>query len=231
MSLISIRPRQVLRNLAASRNLQLAPSHKMTTASFQNPPQKASDAAGIPPGYKAQVGSLQTFVLPDIVTGSEDDKKLGEDIVEALQRDGILQITMKAHQQAICKAANEASRHFFKKPHAQKAACIDSQTYAGYIASGEELTDGIADYSEIFTITKDLGLDDPRVLEKWPCHGRCPWPDADLQRPIKQYMDSLGESGETLLKLTELGLHVPEGSLTHLTRDGWHHLRMLRWVA
>lgn len=48
---------------------------------------------------------------------------------------------------------------------------------------------------------------------------------------MKQYMESLGESGEVLLQLTELGLDVPEGSLTRLTRDGWHHLRILRQVA
>ncbi|CVK86342.1 related to ethylene-forming enzyme [Fusarium mangiferae] len=102
------------------------------------------------------------------------------------------------------------------------------QTYSGYIASGEELTDGIADYSEIFTVTKDLELDEPRVVAKWPCHGRCPWPDYEMQNPMHRYMQSLGGVGETLLQLTELGLGVPQGSLTNYTEDGWHHLRILR---
>lgn len=196
----------------------------MTATSLQKP----TDAAGVPPGYKAYMGSLQTFVLPDTVTGSEQDQKLGKAIVEAWQKDGILQIAMRPEQQALYQAANQASKAFFKKPYPQKAACIDSQSYAGYIASGEELTDGVADYSEIFTVTKDLDLDEPRVLEKWPCHGRCPWPDAELRDPMKGYMDSLGQSGETLLELTELGLGVPQGSLIGLTRDGWHHMRILR---
>ncbi|UPL03496.1 hypothetical protein LCI18_014430 [Fusarium solani-melongenae] len=203
----------------------------MTVNSVQAPSGNSVDASGIPPGYKAKVGRLQTFVLPDKVTGGDLDKKLGKAIVQAWQKDGILQIAMKESQQALYDGANQASQRFFKKPYAQKAACVDSQTYSGYIASGEELTDGIADYSEIFTVTKDLPLDESRVKEKWPCHGRCPWPDADLQIPMKQYMDSLGESGEVLLQLTELGLDVPEGSLTGLTRDGWHHMRILRFPA
>lgn len=82
--------------------------------------------------------------------------------MRAWQRDGILQVTMNHSQQAIYDEALSAEKQFFAKPHVEKAVCVDSQSYAGYIASGEELTDGIADYSEIFTVTKDLPLEDPR---------------------------------------------------------------------
>lgn len=99
---------------------------------------------------------------------------------------------------------------------------------AGYIASGEEITGGVADYSEIFTVTKDLPLDDPRVVDKWPCHGPCPWPHLEMRNRMKDYMDYLGESGEKLLRLTEYGLGVPQGALTKMTQDGWHHMRVLR---
>ncbi|KAH7350224.1 2-oxoglutarate-dependent ethylene/succinate-forming enzyme [Plectosphaerella cucumerina] len=191
----------------------------------------SKDASGIPPGYKAQVGNLQTFVLPAKVIDAEEHRKLGQAIVAAFQRDGILQIAMGPEQQALYHAANVASREFFSKPYAQKAACVDSQSYSGYIASGEELTDGIADYSEIFTVTKDLDLDDARVRQKWPCHGRCPWPDAALRDPMKAYMDSLGQNGEKMLRLIEFGLNVPAGQLTDLTQDGWHHMRILRFPA
>ncbi|EOO00389.1 putative 2-oxoglutarate-dependent ethylene succinate-forming enzyme protein [Phaeoacremonium minimum UCRPA7] len=193
--------------------------------------QNSADPAGIPPGYNAKVGYLQTFVLPEKVSGSDEDVKLGKAIIAAWKKDGILQISMKPEQQDLYKAANASSKRFFSKSYAIKSSCVDSQSYAGYIASGEELTDGIADYSEIFTVTKDLPLDEPRVVGKWPCHGRCPWPDADLQQPMKRYMDSLGGSGEILLALTELGLGTPKGSLTQYTRDGWHHMRILRFPA
>ncbi|KAH6971383.1 hypothetical protein BKA56DRAFT_635530 [Ilyonectria sp. MPI-CAGE-AT-0026] len=79
----------------------------------------------------------------------------------------------------------------------RKTACIDSQSYFGYVASGEELKDGLTDYSEIFTITKDLELDDPR-----------------------KNIESLWQTGEKLLRLIELGIDVPEGSLTLVTKDG-----------
>ncbi|KAK7429822.1 hypothetical protein QQZ08_003667 [Neonectria magnoliae] len=203
----------------------------MTGLFSQQSSQGAQSASGIPPGYHARVGKLQTFVLPNQVTGTEEDKELGKAIIGAWKKDGILQIAMNPQQQDLYKSANEASKRFFGKPYSQKAACVDSQSYAGYIASGEELTDGIADYSEIFTVTKDLELDEPRVLEKWPCHGCCPWPDAQLRNPMREYMNSLGISGERLLELTELGLGVSRGSLTNLTQDGWHHMRILRFPA
>lgn len=134
----------------------------------------------LPPGHSVTVGNLQTFILPDKVSDTEANRKLGKALVEAWQKDGILQISMTPEQHSLYKSANYASKRFFSKPFAQKAACVDSQTYSGYIANGEELTDGIADYSEIFTVTKDLELDEPRVVAKWPCHGRCPWPDYEM---------------------------------------------------
>jgi isopenicillin N synthase-like dioxygenase len=93
---------------------------------------------------------------------------------------------------------------------------------------GEEVTDGIADYSEIFTITKDLGPSDPRVRAKWPCHGPCPWPDTNFKETMGRYNEALAAEGERLLQLTELGLGITPGALAGLTRDGWHHTRVLR---
>ncbi|KAF4890371.1 2-oxoglutarate-dependent ethylene/succinate-forming enzyme [Colletotrichum fructicola] len=189
----------------------------------------AKMAATMPPGHKATVAQLETFTLPERVTGSKGDIAMGKALVDAWRRDGILQVSMNDKQQAIFNEATASSKAFFAKPPAEKAACVDSQSYAGYIASGEEITDGIADYSEIFTVTKDLDLAEPRVRAKWPCHGPAPWPDYEMKQPMTTYMEYLGESGEKLLQLTELGLNVPAGSLTNLTADGWHHMRILRF--
>lgn len=185
----------------------------------------------MPPGHKARVGQLDTFELPARVTGSVGDRAMGKALVDSWRRNGILQIAMNPQQHEVYRDAEQASKAFFAKPANEKHACVDSQSYSGYIASGEEITDGIADYSEIFTATKDLPLDDPRVRSKWPCHGRCPWPDADMALPMKRYMKYLNESGGKLLQLIEMGLGVPGGSLTDLTDDGWHHMRILRYVA
>jgi isopenicillin N synthase-like dioxygenase len=202
----------------------------MSAATSGSSPQNANmpNTAMMPAGYTARVGTLDTFQLPHYISGSHDDIILGKALVSSWRRNGILQIAMGPEQQAAYKAAERASKKFFAKPMEQKQACVDSQSYSGYIASGEEITDGTADYSEIFTVTKDLPLDEPRVKNKWPCHGPCPWPDSAMKSPMTTYMNSLGESGDKLLQLIELGLGVPEGSLTGYTRDGWHHMRVLR---
>ncbi|KAL7792136.1 hypothetical protein V8C37DRAFT_380870 [Trichoderma ceciliae] len=183
----------------------------------------------IPPGFTARVGRLETFTLPEKVSGSVSDKAIADAMIGAWRRDGILQIDMSKAQQRLYQAANAASKRFFSRPSALKRACVDDMSYSGYIASGEEVTDGIADYSEIFTVTKDLPYTDKRVARGWPCHGPCPWPDKDMKAVMKRYMGDLASSGEKLLQLIEMGLNVPTGSLTRYTNDGWHHMRVLRF--
>ncbi|RCI10733.1 hypothetical protein L249_5175 [Ophiocordyceps polyrhachis-furcata BCC 54312] len=186
---------------------------------------QAVRAPAMPPGFSATIGQLQTFTLPLKVTGSLSDRAMAEAMMSAWQRDGILQISKTRLQQRLYQDALASSRHFFDRPLAEKQACVDSRSYSGYVASGEEITDGIRDYSEIFTVTKDLPLSDERVLDGWPCHGPCPWPNSDFKEVISRYMKELGACGERLLQLIELGLDVPAGSLTRYTTDGWHHAR------
>ncbi|KAL8314954.1 hypothetical protein RB597_006902 [Gaeumannomyces tritici] len=181
----------------------------MATASHGQVMDLEAMGQTMPPNHKARVGLLDTFELPAEVRGTAGDRAMGKAIVESWRRNGILQIAMSPAQEAVYAAAQQASERFFTKPPSEKHAC--------------EITDGVADYSEIFTVTKDLPLDDRRVLDKWP--------DADVREPMRRYMDYLDQSGEKLLKLTEYGLGVPEGSLTNLTRDGWHHMRILSRIA
>lgn len=185
-------------------------------------------AATMPPGFRAAVARLETFELPEVVSGSAADVAVAEALVAAWRRDGIVQLRMSAQQQRLQQAAAAAGRRFFARPAAEKQACVDDRSYAGYVASGEEVTGGIADYSEIFTVTKDLGPRDPRVAARWPCHGPCPWPDGEMKEAVGRHMADLGASGDKLLRLIELGLEVPAGSLTRHTADGWHHMRVLR---
>jgi hypothetical protein len=186
----------------------------------------------MPPGFRARVGNFDTFMLPSSVTHCAGDEALGRAMIQAWRRDGILQFTMSPHQKRLRDAAFAASKRFFSLPYREKAGCVDDQSYAGYIASGEEITDGIADYSEIFTITKDLPLSDRRVQARWPCHGPCPWATkANMKDPLTAYMEEVGRCGEVLLGLTELGLGLEPGSLTKYTADGWHHSRVLRFPA
>lgn len=154
---------------------------------------------------------------------------MGMDMVNAWRKDGIIQIAMSREQQTTYKKADATSRRFFSREPAEKLACVDTNSYSGYIGSGEEITNGIADYSEIFTVTKDLDQNDQRSVQKWPCHGPCPWPDQSMKRNIDNYMQDLDANGDKILQLIELGLDVPKGSLTNYSQDGWHHMRILRY--
>ncbi|KAG5931091.1 hypothetical protein E4U60_006501, partial [Claviceps pazoutovae] len=185
----------------------------------------------MPPGFVATVGKLETFVLPEKVVGSLSDVMMAKAMINAWRKDGILQVAMSSKQERLYNLASKASKNFFRKTPSEKHACVNDSSYCGYVASGEEITEGIADYSEIFTVSKNLRSDDPRVLAKWPCHGPCPWPDKSMERCIMDYVSYLGTNGEKLLQMIELGLGVPPGSLTKYTQDGFHHMRVLRFPS
>ncbi|PHH72215.1 hypothetical protein CDD82_6123 [Ophiocordyceps australis] len=213
----------------SSETLSTPSFTRSISASNIAPGPLTSPAAAMPPGFTARVGQLETFVLPEKVSGSVSDQAMAKSMINAWRRDGILQIGMGQSQRRLYRSADAASRKFFQRTAKDKQACVDSCSYSGYIASGEEITDGVADYSEIFTVTKDLSHSDKRVANNWPCHGPCPWPDPDMKSVMSRYMADLGTSGEKLLQLIELGLEVPAGSLTGYTDDGWHHMRILRF--
>jgi isopenicillin N synthase-like dioxygenase len=175
---------------------------------------------------------LRTFHLPTMVTGLASDVALGEDMIRAWRSDGIFQIAITPEQQRVTDQAIASSKRFFSAPLDRKARHVSELNYSGYIATGEEVTAGEADYSEIFTVCKDLPLGDPRVAAGWPCHGPVPWPDVEYQRRMLAFMAELGVLGESLLRLTALGLGLPRiDALTDLTVDGWHHMRVLRFPA
>ena len=191
---------------------------------------KRTSYLGMPPHHKGTLGHIQTFELPQDVTGTEDNLAMARAMIQAWRKESIFQIKMTPAQGDILRQSYKHSKDFFSLPSAEKAKQVDDQSFAGYIASGEELTDGIADYSEIFTVTKDLPVTDPRVQSKWPCHGPCPWPNESYKNTMNDLMAILGESGEKLLKLTALGLGLANiNALTDMTEEGWHHMRILRF--
>jgi isopenicillin N synthase-like dioxygenase len=175
---------------------------------------------------------LQTFVLPETVGTSESDIRLGLDLVRAWQADGIFQVGTSSEQDRVVLDALEASRRFFRRARWFKAGRVSDLTYSGYVASGEEITDGEADFSEVFTVCKDVAMEDLRVQQGWPCHGPTPWPDLMYQQRMLALMVQFGSMGEKLLRLVALGLELADvDALTKFTGDGWHHMRVLRFPA
>ncbi|MGI5400023.1 2-oxoglutarate and iron-dependent oxygenase domain-containing protein [Streptomyces sp. CA-135486] len=178
------------------------------------------------------MADLPVFALPGSVTASPADRALGVAMVEAWRTHGIFYVATGPAQQQITDWAIEASKRFFARPLRDKARHISTSSYSGYIASGEEITAGEADYSEIFTVCKDVPLDDVRAVSGWPCHGPVPWPDDAYRWSMQAFMAVLGSLGETLLGLTALGLGLDDAAaLTDRTDDGWHHMRVLRFPA
>jgi isopenicillin N synthase-like dioxygenase len=178
------------------------------------------------------VTDLQTFHVPATVIGTAADAALGRAMIAAWRRDGIFQVARTPRQELETIHALEASQRFFRWPLEYKRRCISDLTYSGYIASGEELTAGESDFAEIFTVTPDLPLDDRRVQAQWACHGPVPWPDQDYRRCMTAFMQGLDQLGDRLLRLVALGLGLPEvDALTRLTRNGWHHMRVLRFPS
>jgi isopenicillin N synthase-like dioxygenase len=181
---------------------------------------------------EATITTLQTFHLPDTVTATASDVRLGHDLLRAWQTDGIFQVATDPAEDRVILDAIEASQRFFRLPMEVKAGHVSDLTYSGYIASGEEVTAGEADYSEIFTVCKDVAVDDPRVQQRWPCHGPVPWPDPAYRQRMRALMTQFGAIGEKLLRLVALGLELADAdALTRLTGDGWHHMRVLRFPA
>ncbi|RSM80014.1 isopenicillin N synthase family oxygenase [Kibdelosporangium aridum] len=178
------------------------------------------------------MADLRTFGLPDRVVGTDSDSTLAHQMIDTWQTDGIFQIACDDRQAAKVTEALRESRRFFASATDEKAKCVSPFSYAGYIASGEEVTAGEADYSEIFTVCQDVPPDDARVQANWPCHGPVPWPSEQYQRTMQAYMDEMGLIGEKLLRLIALGLDLSEiDTLTRLAEGGWHHMRVLRFPA
>jgi isopenicillin N synthase-like dioxygenase len=174
------------------------------------------------------MADLQTFRVPESVR--ESDAGLGREMINAWQAAGIFQVATTADQDRKAREAIESSKRFFQLPTQVKSSHVSDLTYSGYIGAGEEITAGETDHDEIFTVCKDIPLTDPRVTLRWPCHGPAPWPDEAYRRSMLAFMDELGGVGERLLRLTALGLGLKTiDALTELTRDGWHHMRVLRF--
>jgi 2-oxoglutarate dioxygenase / 2-oxoglutarate/L-arginine monooxygenase/decarboxylase len=175
---------------------------------------------------------IQIFNVHGSVTGTEADQVLGKEMIKAWQTDGVFQVATTPEQDAVTRAVYTASRRFFNLPFARKAEHLSDLSYSGYMASGEEVTAGEADYCETFTVTKDVQPADARVREKWPCHGPVPWPDEEYAQAMRAYLADLRALGHRLLRLTALGLGLPDiDSFTRLTDDGWHHMRVMRFPA
>lgn len=128
------------------------------------------------------------------------------------------------------RPAFDQSNDLIRMPAHQKAACTNDLYFSGYTPSGEETTDCVPDYNEVFKITLNHSLHDRRVVDRWPCHGPCTWPDEAMRAVMADYIDLLGDIGERFLQALSYGLRLKSTeSLSKLTSDRWHHMRVNRY--
>lgn len=138
-----------------------------------------------PYSHATKKGALQTFTIPNVTEPSPHNQELGRELIRALRTDGILQVSINERMREISDRALSTNKEFCKMPFNEKVQHVSHLTYSGYIASGEEQTDGKHDASEIFTITPDIEENDMRVKNQWPCHGPVPWPNESYKNAMK----------------------------------------------
>ena len=137
------------------------------------------------------------------------------------------------------RRAFASSRRFFALSAGRKSRFVSDLTYAGYTAPGEERgsaekagageTSAEEEGCEVFTVCQDIAPHDPRVRERWPCHGPVPWPDAEFRRAMLALTEALGAVADRLLRDAALSLGLDDPDVfARLTWSGWHHLRLTR---
>jgi 2-oxoglutarate dioxygenase / 2-oxoglutarate/L-arginine monooxygenase/decarboxylase len=165
-------------------------------------------------------------------TMSQPGQEIADEIVEGWCADGVFRLTgMEGALGPQMRRAFASSRRFFGQSAGRKSRCVSDLTYAGYVAPGEEaarVAEGEAEAGgrEAFTVCQDVSPDDPRVRERWPCHGPVPWPDAEFRRAMLALTDELCALADRLLLQVALGLGLDDPNVfARLTWSGWHHLR------
>jgi len=175
--------------------------------------------------------TLQTFTLPEIVTGTPSDRALAQALVGAWRKDGILQLAKTPEQEAQTLRAFEANERFFLRPLEEKAQYVTDLSYSGYVVSGAEKKGDKQDFPEVFTVFPDIPADDLRVRRQIPGHGPVPWPSAEFRDAMTAYMDTCGAIGVKLLQLTALAMGLELDAFTRLAKNPWNHMRVLRFPA
>jgi isopenicillin N synthase-like dioxygenase len=84
---------------------------------------------------------------------------------------------------------------------------------------------------EAFQFRRPLAENDPDLLAGKPLHGRIPWPKAmpDLKARMMAYYDKIDALGYEMLKLFELAIDLPDGTLEQYFKKDMNSLRILHY--
>ncbi len=111
-----------------------------------------------------------------------------------------------------------------RNPDAQGQGYLPGMTKG----TGKNLSENL---QEAFQFRRPLADDDPDLLAGKPLHGRIPWPKQmpDLKGRMMAYYDKVDALGYELLKLFELALDLPAGTLKQYFKKDMNSLRILHY--
>lgn len=182
--------------------------------------------------YTAQKTQLQiSFKTFDIrqANTTKEKKELGQQIIESLQKDSLIQIKKKTQEDLLTANAIMQNRRFFSRPLEEKKSYISDTTYTGYVFSGEEKKGGQYDQVEVYTVFPDKPEEQYSSI---PCHGPAIYPNEEYKQAITSYMQATGRMCDNLLEILGLALNEQNPNfLKDMAKDGFHHSRNLRFKS
>ncbi len=157
--------------------------------------------------------------------GGGDPGPVAAAIDAACRRHGFFVLTGHGVDPTLFDELEHASRDFFARPDAEKAAIampIAGRAWRGWFPPGGELTGGVPDGKEGIYFGREDGPDHPRVRAGTPLHGPNLFPGepAALRPLVLEVLDRLTWLGQDVLGLVALGLGLERDWFRrHLTAD------------
>jgi isopenicillin N synthase-like dioxygenase len=162
-------------------------------------------------------------------------RALAQEIADVCGRVGFMYITNHRIAPSDVAAIFQTAADFHTLPlDAKMEVSITKNNHAqGYLhgmskGTGKTLSENL---QEAFQIRRPLADDDPGLRAGLPLHGKIPWPSAmpDLQPRMMAYYEKLDTLGYELLRLFELGLEFPAGTLKQYFKKDMNSLRLLHY--
>lgn len=155
----------------------------------------------------------------------EDPRPTAAAIDDACRRHGFFVLTGHGVEPGLFDDLERASRAFFARPDAEKAAIampLAGAAWRGWFPPGGELTAGAPDGKEGIYFGREDGPDHPRVRARTPLHGTNLFPHdpSELRPLVLEVLDRLTDLGQQVLELIAVGLGLERTWFgEHLTAD------------
>jgi isopenicillin N synthase-like dioxygenase len=195
-------------------------------------------AAMLPTARKLAFSDVPVVDLGPAWSGDAEKRRaLADKIAEVCGRVGFMYIKNHRIADADVAAIFRTAADFHNLPLETK---MESSMARNADAQGQGYLHGMTkgnaktlseNLQEAFQFRRPLAEDDPGLLAGKPLHGRIPWPKAmpDLKARMMAYYDKVDALGYEMLKLFELALDLPDGTLKAYFKKDMNSLRILHY--